>query len=144
MTFGILIMLYAGIVIIFNKKGETLIVQRSPEVDTYPEYWCFPGGGADQGETAEECAVREVREETSIKIKSNDLTYFYTITKDTDKDIVFFVTDKYKGDIKLDWESMDSKWLPAAQLRNEHFMPTPDLLFDLIEMYAERYTSKGN
>jgi mutator protein MutT len=135
-------MLYAGIVIIFNKKGEILIVQRSPACDTYPEYWCLPGGGADKGETAEECAVREVREETNLKIKPDDLTYFYTITRETDQDIVFFIAEKYKGDVKLDWESMDSKWLPAFQLRNEHFIPTPDLLFDLIEMYAERYISK--
>ena len=135
-------MLYAGVVIIFNKKGEVFIVQRSPECETYAEYWCFPGGGAEEKELAEECAIREVLEETSLKIKSDDLIYFYTITKDTDKDIVFFITDTYKGDIELDWESMDFKWLPVFELRNEHFIPTPDLLFDLIEMYVMMHITK--
>lgn len=137
-------MLYASAVIIFNKKGEVLLVQRSAKCDTYPEYWCFPGGRVDEGETAEVCAVREVLEETALEIKPEDLTYLYTVTKDTDKDIQFFASNKYKGEVVLDWESMDFKWASRLARQPEPFLPTPVLLFDLIRMYAEDNLSYGD
>ena len=135
-------MLYAGIAIIFNEKNEVLIVERSPEVDTYSGHWCFPGGGADPWETAEECAVREVREETSLVIKSKDLIYLYTLNKDTNKEIVFFVAEKYKGEVKIDWESSDFKWVPAGALKKERFIPTPDILFEMIELWHDKAGTK--
>lgn len=131
-------MLYAGIAIIFNENKEVLIVKRSPEVDTYSGDWCFPGGGVDEGETAEECTVREVREETNLIIKPEDLIYLYTLNKDSAKEIVFFVAEKYKGEVKIDWESSDFKWVPAGALKKEQFLPTPDVLFEMIELWANK------
>lgn len=137
-------MLYAGIAIIFNKNKEVLIVKRSPEVDTFSGYWCFPGGGADPWETPEECTVREVKEETNLTIKPDDLSYLHTLTKDEGKEIYFFIAEKYKGDIKIDWESSEFKWSPAGALKNERFIPTPDILFEMIELWADKFISNKN
>lgn len=35
----------------------------------YKEYYTFPGGGLEEGETLEECAIREVKEEFGINVK---------------------------------------------------------------------------
>lgn len=53
--------LNAGIVV-FNKQGKVLICRRKG----WPDAWQFPQGGIDEGETAKEAAVRELREETSL------------------------------------------------------------------------------
>ncbi len=53
--------LNAGIVV-FNKQGKVLICRRKGWSDA----WQFPQGGIDEGETAKEAAVRELREETSL------------------------------------------------------------------------------
>lgn len=53
--------LNAGIVV-FNKQGKVLICRRKG----WPDAWQFPQGGIDEGETAQEAAVRELREETSL------------------------------------------------------------------------------
>ena len=37
--------------------------------DDFQEYYTFPGGGLEEGETLEECAIREVKEEFGINVK---------------------------------------------------------------------------
>lgn len=53
--------LNAGIVV-FNNEGKVLLCRRKG----YPDAWQFPQGGIDEGETIEQAAVRELKEETSL------------------------------------------------------------------------------
>lgn len=43
--------------------GDVLLLLRSPNEENFASHWALPGGGVDAGETAEEGARREVREE---------------------------------------------------------------------------------
>lgn len=56
-------------VIIQNSKGEILLGKRSENNPIYSGYWGLPGGIMDYGETPEETAKREVREEMGVEIK---------------------------------------------------------------------------
>lgn len=51
-------------IIIEIKGGIVLIKRRNP-----PHGWALPGGFVDYGETLEEAAVREAREETGLEVK---------------------------------------------------------------------------
>jgi 8-oxo-dGTP diphosphatase len=53
--------------IIRNEENEVLVVQRGEESD-HPLKWEFPGGKLAQGETEEECVIREVAEELAMEI----------------------------------------------------------------------------
>ena len=53
--------------IIRNEENQVLIVQRGEKTD-HPFKWEFPGGKVAQGETEEECIIREIKEEISIGI----------------------------------------------------------------------------
>ncbi len=46
--------------IVTNKKGEVLLIFRKG-------FWDLPKGKLDKGETIEDCAVREVEEETGLR-----------------------------------------------------------------------------
>lgn len=52
-------------IIIENEKGEILVGKRK---GSHSPYYSIPGGSLEQGETFEACAIREVFEETGLKI----------------------------------------------------------------------------
>ena len=53
--------------ILLFHKGKVLAAQRSAEMDL-PLVWEFPGGKVENGETEEDCIIREIREELGIEI----------------------------------------------------------------------------
>ncbi len=61
-----------GIVI---HEDKVLLMRRKVNGD---EYYVFPGGGVDPGETIEEAVEREIEEEASLKIKAEKLIYRLT------------------------------------------------------------------
>lgn len=52
-----------------DADGRVLIAQR-PEGKQLAGLWEFPGGKVEQGETPEDCLVRELREELGIETKT--------------------------------------------------------------------------
>ena len=64
-------------VIINDKDDNYLFVKR--KFDPLKGTLDLPGGFIDFGETAENCAVREVKEETGIDIQEKDLKFLFSI-----------------------------------------------------------------
>jgi len=65
--------------VIFGFDGvsiKVLLIQRG--IEPYKGKWAFPGGFMNIGETAEECARRELEEETGLK--GVTVEQFYTFT----------------------------------------------------------------
>jgi 8-oxo-dGTP pyrophosphatase MutT (NUDIX family) len=49
--------------ILYRCGDSVLLLLRSPSAGDYPLRWCFPGGGVEPEETAEQAAIRESQEE---------------------------------------------------------------------------------
>lgn len=54
--------------IITDDDGKILILKRSVDSKTNPGKWELPGGKVDQGEPFDQALIREVEEETNLKI----------------------------------------------------------------------------
>ena len=53
---------------IIEENGQVLAAQRGPRM-TMPFKWEFPGGKINPGESAENCIIREIKEELGIEIQ---------------------------------------------------------------------------
>ena len=62
-------------VVVENKEGQFLLIQRASNDDFMPNKWWIPGGKIEQGEKSKDAASRELKEETGIKISSENLTF---------------------------------------------------------------------
>lgn len=67
-------------VFIQNDKNEILLLVRNSIDSHRPGGYDLPGGGVDEGESIEMAAIREVEEESGIKLRPSDLKLIYGAT----------------------------------------------------------------
>lgn len=114
--------LTAGVgLFVFNEKKQVLMQHRLDY-----KQWGFLGGAMELGESFEETAIRELKEETNLdalslkllKVLSGKDTYREYPNGDKLYDITaIFVVTAYTGDLKInDEESLAFGWFPIDEL----------------------------
>ena len=107
-------------IFVFNSKGEMYLQRRSASMTTYPDTWDQSAGGhVDEGETYDEAAMRELREELGISTSTLDrITKFY---KEQDfkgqllKEFSTLYTTIFDGAIMLDQNELSGgRWFNLA------------------------------
>lgn len=78
-----------AVVLIPNKDGHVFLVQRG--VAPRAGMWALPGGFIDRGETPDQGAVREAKEETGLDVEIERLLW-WTVTQNNN--ILFFFLAK--------------------------------------------------
>lgn len=94
-----------------------------PEVD----YWGFPKGHLEEGESSEKAALREVEEETGVKAeiikKIGQSKYIYTSEKEVEKIfkiVTLFLMKYLSGEARpQDGEISEVIWLPENQVTDK-------------------------
>jgi mutator protein MutT len=71
---------YVGVIVKCN--DEVLLCKRNHN-GSFPGMWSIPAGKLEEGETTQECAVREFLEETAIDISDEPLKFVGTIPRFT-------------------------------------------------------------
>ena len=109
----------AGIV---RENNRILICQRNAQGDL-PLLWEFPGGKLEEGETLEECLVRECREELEVDIritgKYAETEYEYPNQRIA---FTFFDAEIIDGEICAKVHN-DIKWVQIEELKDHSFCP---------------------
>jgi 8-oxo-dGTP pyrophosphatase MutT (NUDIX family) len=89
----------------------------------------LPKGGANPGETPEQAAAREVREETGVTARARgplgDVNYWYRRGgRRIYKTVHFFLFDYVSGSTEdHDHEVEEARWIPLAEARTELSYP---------------------
>lgn len=85
----------AGTIIV--KNNQILLIHRFWQGR---EYFVIPGGKVEEGETVEDAAIREAKEETSLNVVLGE--NFFEFYNDFDKrKNIFFLVTKFFGEMKL-------------------------------------------
>ena len=91
----------------------------------------------EEGETSVDAAIREVFEETGLEVYPKDLAYVFTMTVEPYKNITFYLTNKWSGIPKVDWESDEFGWFDPSELTALNMVPAPKIVFDMIEAWSK-------
>ena len=122
---------WVGVGVIVIKGNKVLLGKRK---NAHGEgSWCFPGGHLEFNESVEECAVREVREETGIEIKNLRLGPFTNdvFKKERKHYVTLFVIAEYaSGKAKVMEPEKCEKWawFEWNRLPEPLFLPIQNLL----------------
>jgi 8-oxo-dGTP pyrophosphatase MutT (NUDIX family) len=93
------------------------------------EFWCLPGGKADEGELVAEAAVREVREEAGIEIEVSGVVWVHDRPETGRFELVY--SGRVLGPTPGPQPPPEDKhlvtvaWRPLGELAREDFQPRP-------------------
>lgn len=123
--------------VIRNEDEEVLVVRRGEQTD-HPLKWEFPGGKLNDGETEEECIIREVEEELALDIvicgKLADVEYDYGHKQIK---LIPFICDTL-DEVPFLSEHIAYKWISASELAEVDFSEADVFVAD---SYQERIRS---
>lgn len=125
--------------IIVNENGQILLQSRADR-----DKWGLPGGCQELGERFEDTVIREIKEETNLDVKEEDLELIAVVSGESRKNeypngdvvinnTVLYCVKKYSGELKWDSESKEMKFFDLDNLPQNQNDP------DLIEIYKKIY-----
>ena len=114
---------------VVRRDGRVLICQRKSD-DTLGDFWEFPGGKCEAGETLEECLARELMEEVAIKVRVvRKLTPIEHEYPHGSVRLHPFLCQHVEGEPTA-IECQRTKWVEAEELPGYEFPPANETLLE--------------
>ena len=128
--------------IILNSKNQILLQSRADR-----DKWGLPGGCQELGERFQDTIIREIKEETNLDVKEENLELVDIVSGESRRNdypngdvvinnTVLYCIKKYSGELKWDNESKDMKFFDIDKLPENQNDP------DLIQIYLKRRKNK--
>lgn len=130
----------ADCVVITNEpQPKVLLIQRGNP--PFKGSWAFPGGFLDMDETLEQCAIRELQEETGLVLKEcHQIGTYSGVTRDprgrTITTAFLFIIDA-PAEVKGQDDAAAAQWFPITEIPHlafDHY----DIFKDAIRLYIEK------
>lgn len=130
--------------LIFNNQGQVLLQKRSDD-----NLWGNPGGTMELGETIYDTIIREIKEETNLDVKKENLKIFNIYSGEEqhhiypNKDEAYFVniifeTHIIEGELLKDSESKELNFFNISELPLNVTKPFQCVSRDLKNIYIKK------
>jgi len=104
-----------------RSSGQTLMIHRVKKAnDMHKGKWNGLGGKLEPGETPEECALREIAEESGLRVNNlnlKGLLTFPAFANEEDWYAFVFVADEFEGEL-IDSPEGILQWIDNSELMN--------------------------
>jgi 8-oxo-dGTP diphosphatase len=115
--------------VLVREGNRILLVQRARP--PFQGYWSLPGGGLELGETVEQGAIREVREETGLEVElTRFLGFRNAIERDSDERVRWHYTIFYfdgqvvGGSLCPGDDAAGVKWVSLPEVKQHQITDT--------------------
>jgi 8-oxo-dGTP diphosphatase len=108
-----------GSAVIVEKDGKFLLGKRNKK--NYRGYWVFPGGGVRWGESIQDAAVREIKEETNLDVEivrflgHNELM---NLPENYHTVVFFHLAKPRSSDMKVSDDISDAGFFSLEEIKN--------------------------
>ncbi len=128
----------ADCIVVTNEPlPKVLLIQRGDE--PFKGAWAFPGGFMNMDETAEQCAIRELEEETGMKVSTVHQIGAYS---KVDRDprgrtitVAYLAIIDSPQEVKGQDDAAKAKWFPITELPTLAFDHS-DIMTDAVKLFA--------
>lgn len=105
-----------GIVVRDGSSGTEILVAHRPKYGD----WTFPKGKVERGESEEDCARREVEEETGLicDLREELLSTSYTDARGRPKRVRYWLMEPIGGELAFRHEVDAARWVPPTEAAN--------------------------
>ena len=107
-----------GSAVLVENNGKYLLGERNKK--NYNGYWIIPGGGVKFGETLQEAAIREIKEETNLDVEIVKLIGYQEIINlpGDYHSVVFFHLAKPKhGNLEANEDISQAKFFTIGEIK---------------------------
>ena len=132
------------VVITKEEQPKVLLIQRG--IDPYKGCWAFPGGFMNMDETTEQCAIRELEEETGLRV--SDVHQIGAYSK-VDRDprgrtitVAYLAIIDEPVQVTGQDDAANAEWFPLSALPELAF-DHAEIMRDAVKAYMTQVVSQG-
>lgn len=100
---------------IFHKDGNMLVMKRSKQC-TNPHLWSFAGGRLEKGEDPVQGILREINEETKLRVDNLRIIGVRSYLENGNYIVViFYACETESKEVKMNWEHDEFRWVSCDE-----------------------------
>ncbi len=128
-----------------EKDGKYLMMHRVKKtVDENKDKWIGIGGKFEEGESPEDCLLREVREETGLTLRAFRFRGIVTFVSDEwgTEYMHLFTADAFEGELRTDCDEGQLEWIDKRELLTKPIWEGDKIFLRLLEAEAPFFSLK--